>query len=247
MDAPVQKQRGPLWAARTAFVAANVVLLPVLAVSGPAFARLVSWLSWEPSFVGGQLAYDGTLTMEAETGESPVSLSSRSELAAEPESGLHPGDRAAGIGETREPIGGRLAGRGYLDVEGTVGRYSLTGIRARGVRSERGQVGAGPTGGEETRVEQPGASESLSAGGEAGEGSSDRFNWIQDRLKQLGATYFLLETWGNQGGLYRFQCDIAISESGESRRHFEATGVEPLEVMEQVLWQVEEWSHEQGP
>ena len=72
--------------------------------------------------------------------------------------------------------------------------------------------------------------------------TADPFHAIQDRLRQLGATYYLLESWGNQQQLYRFYCKMAVGGSADYTRCFEATDAEPLQAMVQVLRQVETWS-----
>ncbi len=70
---------------------------------------------------------------------------------------------------------------------------------------------------------------------------TDRFSHIQQRLRELGATYSLLETWGDRGQLYRFYCRMAMAGSSQFTRYFEATDAEPLSAMAQVLEQVEAW------
>jgi len=50
----------------------------------------------------------------------------------------------------------------------------------------------------------------------------------------LGASYYLLETWGNRGDQFRFHCKVA--NSAES---FEATDRDPLVAMQKVLERVE--------
>jgi hypothetical protein len=67
------------------------------------------------------------------------------------------------------------------------------------------------------------------------------FLQIQNRLKQLGATYFLLETWGNQQQLYRFYCTMAVGGNTNFVHHFEKTGPDPLQTMADVLREVEAW------
>jgi hypothetical protein len=71
--------------------------------------------------------------------------------------------------------------------------------------------------------------------------SSDPFTYIQDRLRQLGATYYLLESWGNDQLLYRFYCKVCVGGNANYTRYFEATNVDPLQAMGQVLKQVETW------
>jgi len=69
--------------------------------------------------------------------------------------------------------------------------------------------------------------------------AADRFAWIQDRLRQLGATYYRLETWGDRGGAFRFQCRIAFGQDARSVRHFEAVDPDAVRAMATVLRQVE--------
>jgi hypothetical protein len=72
-------------------------------------------------------------------------------------------------------------------------------------------------------------------------GAPDQFSLIQDRLRKLGATYYLLESWGSQQDLYRFYCKMAIGGNPNYTCHFEATHSEPLRAMALVLQQVEAW------
>jgi hypothetical protein len=72
----------------------------------------------------------------------------------------------------------------------------------------------------------------------------ERFTWMERRLRDLGATYYLLEAWGNDGGLFRFHCKMAIAGNAQLNRHFEATDPDPLRAMERVLTQVEAWKSE---
>ena len=65
-----------------------------------------------------------------------------------------------------------------------------------------------------------------------------RYQEIQDRLKQLGATYLLLEAWDEERRWYRFRCELPFGQARRIRR-FEVTDVDPLLAMEQVLTRVE--------
>ena len=69
--------------------------------------------------------------------------------------------------------------------------------------------------------------------------SPNPFLTLQDRLRQLGATYYLLETWGNQRQLYRFYCQVAVGGNVGYTRYFEATNSNPIEAMYDGLRQVE--------
>lgn len=67
------------------------------------------------------------------------------------------------------------------------------------------------------------------------------FRGIQDRLQQLGATYYVLEAWGNNQHLYRFFCRMAVGGNADYTHCFEATNADPAQAMQQVLRQVESW------
>lgn len=71
--------------------------------------------------------------------------------------------------------------------------------------------------------------------------TTDPFLQIQQRLKALGAIHYSLETWGPQGEAYRFQCRMTAGHNPNYNRHFEATDVDPVRVMQTVLSDVEAW------
>jgi hypothetical protein len=73
------------------------------------------------------------------------------------------------------------------------------------------------------------------------ERSNDWFSAVTQRLRDLGATYYLLETWGRSGELYRFHCKMAVAGSQSYTRHFEATSADAAQAMRSVLEQVEAW------
>ncbi len=64
---------------------------------------------------------------------------------------------------------------------------------------------------------------------------------IQRRLRELGASYYLLEKWGTEGQLFRFHCRVAFGEGGSANRHFEAINPDARTTMQEVLTQVEAW------
>ena len=66
----------------------------------------------------------------------------------------------------------------------------------------------------------------------------DQFTYIQQRLRSLGATYYLLESWG---ATYRFHCRVAVGGNPNYTHHFEETNADPLRAMATVLRQVETW------
>jgi len=67
------------------------------------------------------------------------------------------------------------------------------------------------------------------------------YSKIQERLQKLGATYYVLESWGNDQQLYRFYCKMAVAGNADYVHCFEATHSDPLQAMQQVLQQVETW------
>lgn len=69
----------------------------------------------------------------------------------------------------------------------------------------------------------------------------DPFTAMERKLREYGATYYLLETWGNDGELFRFHCKMAIGNNPNCTRHFEATDHDALQAMSQVLTRVEAW------
>jgi hypothetical protein len=68
-----------------------------------------------------------------------------------------------------------------------------------------------------------------------------KFSFIQDRLKRLGATYYLLEAWGDQKDAYRFYCRMSIGGNPHVTRSFEHVDADPLQAMAKVLEQIEDW------
>ena len=70
---------------------------------------------------------------------------------------------------------------------------------------------------------------------------ADPFTVMERKLREYGATYYLLETWGNSGELFRFHCKMSIGTNPHQTRHFEATDRNALRAMNQVLQRVEAW------
>jgi hypothetical protein len=71
--------------------------------------------------------------------------------------------------------------------------------------------------------------------------TANPFMAMQDRLRQLGATYYLLETWGNQRQFFRFYCQMAVGGNSTYTHYFEAINANPMQAMADVLAQVERW------
>lgn len=72
-------------------------------------------------------------------------------------------------------------------------------------------------------------------------GAEDRFPHYQRRLRELGVSYYLLETWGDQGQLFRFYCRLTVGGNPACTRYFDAVDAEPLTAIAKVLQQVEAW------
>jgi hypothetical protein len=64
---------------------------------------------------------------------------------------------------------------------------------------------------------------------------------MEERLRDLGATYYLLELWGSDQRMYRFYCKMAIDGNPHFTRYFEDTHTSPVQAMQSVLAQVEAW------
>ena len=64
---------------------------------------------------------------------------------------------------------------------------------------------------------------------------------LERRLRELGATYYVLERWGKHGQYHRFQARMAVDGQADRVRHFEATHSDPQQAMANVLAQVESW------
>jgi hypothetical protein len=68
---------------------------------------------------------------------------------------------------------------------------------------------------------------------------TDGLSDIENRLRELGATYYRLESWGNDQQLYRFYCKVAVAGSADYAHCFEAVHADPRQAMLQVLREVE--------
>jgi hypothetical protein len=79
--------------------------------------------------------------------------------------------------------------------------------------------------------------------------STAQFRHIEQRLRELGATYYLLETWGPGGDQYRFFCRMAIAGNSDYGRNriFQNTDSDPLRAMLSVLDQAEQWRSGRQP
>ena len=70
---------------------------------------------------------------------------------------------------------------------------------------------------------------------------AEQFSAIQQRLRAMGATHYVLETWGPEGALYRFQCRMSAGHHPGYTRQFEAIDDDALRVMQTVLEEIDAW------
>jgi hypothetical protein len=71
-------------------------------------------------------------------------------------------------------------------------------------------------------------------------GTDEKFRAAEVRLRELGATHYMLETWGPDNNRYRFVCEMALGGGGMNR-YFWAIEDDPWRAMDSVLRQVEQW------
>jgi hypothetical protein len=71
-------------------------------------------------------------------------------------------------------------------------------------------------------------------------GADGQFTAIQQRLRQLGATWYALETWGNEGR-FHFTCRVSVDGNPGLNRLFQASDAEAIQAMAKVLHDVERW------
>ena len=71
--------------------------------------------------------------------------------------------------------------------------------------------------------------------------ADDRFTFasIHERLRELGATYCRLETCGDAGDRFLFQCRVARGPGAGPQRALEAVAADPIEAMADVLRQAQ--------
>jgi hypothetical protein len=79
------------------------------------------------------------------------------------------------------------------------------------------------------------------AGQTASVTSDEKFRRAEMRLRELGATHYMLETWGQDNGRYRFVCKMSVGGNAEVTRYFQAIDDNPWQAMQTVLEQVEDW------
>lgn len=245
-------------AARAIVMLACLVLIPLVALFGSSSPELVTklldgeWgladaspdecLSEAPQFHPGD--GPGPLTNEAEpikprsvgpsgAAEIPASYTTPT-LAADPRA-LNPP-----LGAPR--LAGPEPGNSGLASTGQVGQTSLP-PPPMGNASQT--LASGPTSADfatsgSNPIDKPATPNGPGLAPSPSEGG--RFTLIQERLRDLGAVYYRLESWGSQQQLFRFQCEISVEGSPGLTRHFEAVENDPLLAMHKVLVEAESWN-----
>lgn len=71
--------------------------------------------------------------------------------------------------------------------------------------------------------------------------AADPFTYVHNRLIALGATYYVLESLGDQKREYRFLCKMAVGGSDQFTKAFWCVDADPKSAMMNVLKQVEGW------
>ena len=109
------------------------------------------------------------------------------------------------------------AARAARSAPGALGPMPVSAVALPGQTTSSAQSAVIPAGYQESMESAPIQPPAAADGDENARAGSistaDPFHCIQDRLRQLGATYYLLESWGNQQQMYRFYCKMAIGGS----------------------------------
>ncbi|MBI3467016.1 MAG: hypothetical protein HY000_28715 [Planctomycetes bacterium] len=221
MDSQPQRQSSVILGLRAFIMLAGLVAVPLAAIFGSSLPNLVRELGSE---------------RQDEVGEPVVwNTAIRSSHTEAPRFGPLASHETPQSPETHSPETHYLQARQDGGNAAPVALAPLPPLQTAPVRVATQQ----PAG---TRfAEQPPPSTAIAGGSQPGPPGPERFTWMERRLRELGATYYLLEAWGSDGGLFRFHCKMAIAGNDQLNRHFEATDPDPLRAMERVLTQVEAW------
>lgn len=70
----------------------------------------------------------------------------------------------------------------------------------------------------------------------------DTLNQLYDELKQLGASSCRLTYWGDSGNMFRFSCQVPISEHRlNATRTFQSISADAAQSMQEVIEQIRQW------
>ncbi len=75
----------------------------------------------------------------------------------------------------------------------------------------------------------------------SGPAADAKFHAAELRLRELGATHYMLESWGPENNRYRFVCEVAVAGGAGMNRYFQKTDEDPWRAMEAVLHEVEDF------
>ncbi len=239
-------------AGRFLLTLACLVIIPLAAVFGTWLPDLVRQLSQARWGIPPAVARDlfGPAANTAGLSEAPPWNQAGGSLVAtsmrDPSTGLR--TAAAGIGIAGESSDRMVSGPGtsHRAIGPLPGGGSSPGTTPQVPPLEVSAVSNGNSAPSSFPDTDLGTSPHQQAGGAAmqpngPDTSSDLFVAIQSRLQQLGAVYYLLETWGSDPPCYRFYARMAVGGNRNVTRHFEAVDHIPLRAMQRVLEQVERW------
>lgn len=71
--------------------------------------------------------------------------------------------------------------------------------------------------------------------------SADALARSEQRLRELGAEQYRLETWGESGRLFRCTARVVLPGRRRGLRHFSAVAAGPAQAVDDLLKQVEDW------
>ena len=71
--------------------------------------------------------------------------------------------------------------------------------------------------------------------------SADVLARSEQRLRELGAEHYRLETWGESGRLFRCTARVVLPGRRRGLRHFSAVAAGPAQAVDDLLQQVEDW------
>jgi hypothetical protein len=236
-----------------------LIIVPLAAIFGSAFPdvvktvlvdRIVAWSTGKPVESSGAASQPDEFR-EVTPGPAAMAIGDRRENWQAPRWGAPesdtaswqtPGGGASGV----VPLGGTAPREGFNQsasfsvpadshtVYPPVHRVPATaGDQQRAVGAEQRTLATAPAGSLAAHAAPDNSTYPLA--------QSDRFREMERKLRAAGATYYLLETWGNDGQLYRFHCRMAVGNDPNQTRHFEATDSDALGAMSRVVEQVESW------
>ena len=244
----MQSSAGVVFRALT--MLAFLIGLPIVALSGTSWPETLRRLQekWQDIGTSASSTFTSLTSFASSSPLQPLSEAPQFEPA---KAGLGPDDdarQAEPLVAIQPPTPGQStsAARAEHATLGIPGNPAETGVVPASFQTAVG--GAVPdqtasAAASADRIGTPGgrdshAAESLSGRSPA---AADRFAYIQNQLRRLGATYYLLESWGDEQPLYRFYCKMAMGGNAGYTRYFEATDANPLQAMSHVLREVEAW------